>query len=991
MGDILLDDLNDEQRRAVTHGGGPLLIVAGAGTGKTTVITRRIAWLIREGLCKPEEILALTFTDKAAGEMEERVDRLLPYGYVSLWISTFHSFCERILKKHALEIGLPNDFTLLDTTASWLLVRKNLDRFNLATYRPLGNPTKFIHALLTHISRCKDEGIAPQLYLDHARDVQLNADALPGALDEHKKITELAHAYQTYQQLLLENDAFDFGDLILSALRLFEERPALLEHYRKAFPYVLVDEFQDTNIAQYRLIKLISAPRNNMTIVADDDQAIFRWRGASFHNILSFKNDYPESTEIVLTNNYRSPQSILDAAYAFIQQNNPNRLEHRLREQGKELSKNLKSADPQSGIIEHIHCATHDDEVSAVIDKIIELKKSYAEAHQSEGGWGDFAILVRSNDTADPFLEELETRGIPYHFLGAKGLYRKPIVLDIVSFLRVLASPHESASLYRVLVMELWNVSHSSLVEFTHYAHKKGKTLWAALLQIETISEISDADRNAFLSIRGLIEKLASESRQSKATEIFLKAVKETGLLARVSGDADQEDRENLALLNAFFSKVKAFQASDKHARLADFLTFLAYEQESGDEGSLTAAVERDPDAVNILTIHSAKGLEFLYVFLVSVVDRRFPTPERGDAIPLSAGLKADEAVSERAHLEEERRLMYVALTRARRGFFCSSALQYGGSRARKPSQFLFELGLFSSDARSTVNGKAALAVEEPIPYNPKQKTYNLPSSFSFSQLAAFRTCPLQYKFSFLLKIPTFGKPSFSFGKSIHKTLEMFVKVLIERSKKKQGALFGNEDTGYTTDSPVPVTREEFLKLYSDAWIDDWYPSKNIHDEYFEKGKEMLGSFYDDVVAHPISPKTVEQAFTLKAGSAGDVMTVRGCIDRIDSLPDGTVEIIDYKTGKSKAGEKIGFADKEQLLLYQIAAEEVLGEKVSKLTYYYLEDGERVSFQGTDKDTAKVKESMQETIGGIKKSSFEAKPGWHCRYCDFRDICEYRQ
>jgi DNA helicase-2/ATP-dependent DNA helicase PcrA len=330
--------LNEEQKNAVTYKNGPLLIIAGAGTGKTTVITTRIAWLILFNQIKPEEILALTFTDKAAEEMEERVDRLLPYGYVDLWISTFHSFAERILKQHAIDIGLPDNFKLLNQTEQNFLIRRNFDRFNLDYYRPLGNPTKFIQAMIKHFSRVKDEEIWPEDYLEYAeglkldRDIEMsNVKCQMSNANEIKRINEIANAYHVYQQLLLKNSALDFGDLINYTLKLFRTRPQILEKYRKQFKYILVDEFQDTNWAQYELIKLLGAPKNNITVSFDDDQSIYKFRGASVSNVMQFKKDYSKAKQIVLIKNYRSKQNILDLAYNFIQKNNPNRLEWQLK------------------------------------------------------------------------------------------------------------------------------------------------------------------------------------------------------------------------------------------------------------------------------------------------------------------------------------------------------------------------------------------------------------------------------------------------------------------------------------------------------------------------------------------------------------------------------------------------------------------------------------------------------------------------------------
>jgi DNA helicase II / ATP-dependent DNA helicase PcrA len=295
---VLLQDLNKAQLDAVAFGSGPLLIVAGAGTGKTTVISRRVANLIAQGV-KPDSILALTFTDKAAGEMEERVDRLLPYGYYDLWISTFHAFCERVLKQHALDIGVPNDFKLLDQTQQWMLIRQNLDQFDLDYYKPLGSPTKFIYALLKHFSKAKDEEVSPEEYLAYAEKLQLDTDSKDlDAAEEVKRINEVANAYHVYQRLLLENNSLDFGDLINYTLKLFRTRKKILSNYQDKFEYILVDEFQDTNFAQYELVKLLSEKHNNLNVVGDDDQSIYKFRGASVSNIMQFKEDFPQAAQV---------------------------------------------------------------------------------------------------------------------------------------------------------------------------------------------------------------------------------------------------------------------------------------------------------------------------------------------------------------------------------------------------------------------------------------------------------------------------------------------------------------------------------------------------------------------------------------------------------------------------------------------------------------------------------------------------------------------
>ncbi|MBM4177321.1 UvrD-helicase domain-containing protein, partial [Candidatus Gribaldobacteria bacterium] len=361
-----LNTLNKEQLRAVQHKQGPLLIIAGAGTGKTTVITKRIVYLIEQGLAKPEEILALTFTEKAASEMESRVENMLEIGFPELWISTFHSFCEKILRNEGLRIGLNTDFKLIQQTSAWMLLRERLSELDLNYYKPLGNPARFLHSLLAHFSKCKDQGILPENYLEYAENLKTNLTDLPENFDT-EQIKEQALAYHFYQQLLLKNNFLDFGDLLNYTLLLFEKRPFILEKYQKKFKYILVDEFQDTNFIQYRLVKLLAGSEANLTACGDDLQAIYRFRGASFANLVQFKKDFPQTAEISLTQNYRSCQAILDLAYNFIKDNDPLRNKY-----FQHLETKLKAQTKEKGEIKHFHLRTLETEAQQVAQKIIE-------------------------------------------------------------------------------------------------------------------------------------------------------------------------------------------------------------------------------------------------------------------------------------------------------------------------------------------------------------------------------------------------------------------------------------------------------------------------------------------------------------------------------------------------------------------------------------------------------------------------------------------
>ncbi|MFA6537360.1 MAG: ATP-dependent helicase, partial [Patescibacteria group bacterium] len=469
----ILDNLNEAQKKAVCHADGPLLIVAGAGTGKTKSIVSRISWLVQNNLARVDEILALTFTDKSANELLERVDIAMPYGYGEHWISTFNGFCDKILKRHAHELGLNSNYRLLTETDAWILVRQNLEKFDLDYFCPAGNPSKFIKDLLKYFSRCKDEGISAKDYCQYAENLRLdsanrefvatiNWEDLASTeresvkASEIKKQNELANAYFTYQKLLRENNALDFNDQIFLTWQLMQKSPLVLAQYRQQFKYVLIDEFQDTNYIQYELIKLLVQPKNNLTVVGDDDQSIYKFRGASISNIMQFMEDFPTAQKVVLTENYRSGQRILDCAYNFIVQNNPNRLEVKLGIDKKLIARNTEIGECE---VNCLNFATGVDEASGIIEKIKEIKR------QNSPDWSDFAILFRAKSSAEVLIDFLEREQIPYQFLGESGLYNRPAVIFCHNFFKLLDDYHESSAMYRILTMPQWNLKQEEIIK----------------------------------------------------------------------------------------------------------------------------------------------------------------------------------------------------------------------------------------------------------------------------------------------------------------------------------------------------------------------------------------------------------------------------------------------------------------------------------------------------------------------------------------------
>lgn len=974
--------LNQNQEEAVEYISGPLLIVAGAGTGKTTVITEKIAYLIKNNLAKPEEILALTFTEKAAGEMEDRVSNLLDIGYTEMQISTFHAFCQKILENYALDIGLSNQFKRLNQTDAWLLIRENLNKFNLDYYRPLGNPTRHIHELIKHFSKCKDELITPQEYLDYAKSVKLSADEVNK--DEKIRLTEISNAYQIYNQVLLDNNALDFGDLIFYTVKLLRERRNILEFLQKQFKYILVDEFQDVNYAQYELVKLLfNKELNQLTVVGDDDQSIYAFRGASVSNILRFKDDFAKTREIVLTENYRSGQEILDLAYESIQNNNPDRLEVKLN-----LNKRLIS-NKKGSKIEHLKGLTLEEEVEKVTEKILEIKKN------EEAGWDDFLILARANSHVEPFIAEFEKRGIPFEFLASSGLFHQPIVMDAINFLKVVDQYHESSSLYRLLLLPFFNIDEGDLQKITYFAKKK-LISYFDVLKHTFEAGVSEGTAKITTQILNLLKEGMKNAKSHKPTILLLDFFENSGYFSYLTKQ-EKEDNQNVIKqiyqLKEFFSYLKKFEENNPEARVVDFMEHYNYVIQAGDEGSLYQP-NNTPESVNIMTIHSAKGLEAKYVFVINMVEERFPTRRRGEAIELPAELIKESLPEGDFHIQEERRLFYVAITRAKEKLFFSSAEDYGGMRSKKVSRFLSEIDFVKNNFKN-IKEKSKI-VDNLIKKKTKiialeKNNYELPDKFSYSQINSYQRCPYQYKLAHVLKIPTKGSASFSFGQSMHNTLHKFYNKVIEMNDIKQESLFNPIKKIENKNNQIKVPAfEDLLNFYEESWIEDWYESTSQRELYYKKGKNILKTFYKLQENNWTIPVSLEGWFKIKVGE----YFINGRIDRIDQLSDGFLEIIDYKTGEAK--EKLVGDDKNQLLIYQIAAQSLpqyknIGE-VGKLSFYYLEDGTKLEFIGKDKDLEKLKEKIIETIDEIKKNNFKAKPNqFICKNCDFRDICEYRE
>lgn len=961
----ILDKLNDEQRKAVVHKSGPLLIVAGAGTGKTTVITNRVAWLVMEEKMKPNEILALTFTQKAAEEMEERVDKLLPFGYEDIWINTFHEFGKRVLEEHAIDIGIDPGFQVLSQTDQYLFIRENLFEFDLDYFRPLGNPTKFIFNLVSHFSRAKDEEIYPEDYVKYAAKLQGSKEL---DKDEKKKAGEIAKAYKTYQDLMAKNNFMDFGDLLLYTLKLFRTRPAILKKFQRQFKYVLVDEFQDTNFSQYKVIEFIAKPENNITVVGDDDQSIYRWRGAALTNILNFKKDFPNSKEIVLRTNYRSPKTVVDAAYSAIQGNNPYRLETKLN-----VSKKLETL--RSGMKpEFVWQPTIDQEAIDAAKKIVALKK------EGKYSWKDFAILVRANAHAEPFLDVLERNNIPYQFVASRGLYSTPEIIDLISYLKVVDNFMDNISMYRAVSGAIFNFDTADLTKILNYSRKKTISMYESMEALK--NSMKPKTQKSIEKLFSLLEKHSKMARTKPISEILLAFLRDSDYLDSLQARESLAEEKRFLNIAEFFKHIKNFEQTAKSKLVKDFINHLELSIEAGEDPA-PAEITEGPDAVKVLTVHKAKGLEFPVVFVVALVDGMFPSRSKKELLELPKEL-VDSNLPEESHDQEERRLFYVAITRSQDRLFLSGSEDVGGKRKRRPSRFVSEI----EDDIKEVGSKmqAALFDQKELvkPAEQKEKAkFFLPRKFSFTQLTAFSKCPLQYKFAHIIKIPTDGSAAQSYGKSIHNTLKKFFE-LIQSSKYANG---GSARLKSPTLPAGSQAKKDLLNLFEENWIGDWYKNKKHKQKRFDHAKKALGDFFDKNKDNFDKAKFIEKEFTMKLGN----YSFRGFMDRVDKLPDNTYEIIDYKTGDSKKGER-EIKNPIQLLLYAKALKEVMGKTASKLTLYYVDENKSYSLERFGKKIKKAEEKAKQIIDQINESDFTATPdSFTCKYCDFKLICPDRK
>ena len=630
----LLTGLNKEQQQAVQHTEGPLLILAGAGSGKTKVLTVRIAHLLAQGV-NPYEILAITFTNKAAKEMKSRVEGLVGDVANRIWLSTFHSFCAKFLRFELDNfLGYNSNFTIYDTSDSQAVIKAALKALNLDDkYYPVG-------AMIGAISDAKNKLLFASDFRKQARDFYQE---------------KVADVYEYYERELRKNNALDFDDLLLVAVKLLQSNEAVLDKYSKRFRYVMIDEYQDTNHAQYLLAKLLASHWKNIAVVGDADQSIYAWRGADIQNILDFEKDYPNCTSIKLEQNYRSTKIILDAANAVIENN-----------EGRP-KKNLWTDKTEGAKIQHFTAQSEHEEAAFIGDTI-------AKKHDIHGvPYGDMAILYRTNAQSRVLEEALIKRALPYTMVGGTKFYDRKKIKDVLAYLRVLYNPFDDLSLLRIINVPKRSIGATTVAKLQDYARANGTSLFMTLTQLHLVDTIKGKTKEKLEEFGILIFTLVAEMEDKTVLDILESILDRTGYLAQLEESTDPQDQARAENIGELLSVAKDFQDTNPTGTVEDFLEQVALVND-------VDSFEQEESKVTLMTLHAAKGLEFPIVFLGGLEEGLFPH---------SRTLMNPEEI------EEERRLAYVGITRAEKELYISNATTrtvFGRTSSYLPSRFIDEI-----------------------------------------------------------------------------------------------------------------------------------------------------------------------------------------------------------------------------------------------------------------------------------------------------------
>ncbi|MDO4296513.1 MAG: DNA helicase PcrA [bacterium] len=740
----IYDSLNPKQKEAVLHTEGPLLVLAGAGSGKTRVLTHRIAYLIEEKAVNPWNIMAITFTNKAAQEMRERVDKLIGFGSESIWVSTFHSSCVRILRRHIEPLGFDTNFTIYDTDDQKTLMKQVIKKLNL-------DPKMYKEkAMLGYISKAKDELISPKEFMEQAEG------------DYRKQ--QIAQIYKEYQTMLKENNALDFDDLIVKTVELFQANPDILEHYQRRFRYIMVDEYQDTNYAQFKLVELLASKYYNLCVVGDDDQSIYKFRGADIKNILNFEESFSGAAVIKLEQNYRSTQNILNAANGVIH-NNEGRKDKTLwtaNEEGERL--HLRQFD------------TAQDEARFIAEDIADSGEAYP----------DCAVLYRTNAQSRLVEEQCIVHNIPYRLVGGINFYQRKEIKDILCYLKTIANGKDGVAVQRILNVPKRGIGAASITKVMNYAEEQGISFYEALQEADEIAGLGKTAAKIAAFVHQ-ITVFRSKLEYLSMQELIEDVLESTGYRKEIKdGDDPVESESRLENIEELISKAASYDMSEDEPTLDGFL----------EQVALVADIDNMDDTENrvvLMTLHSAKGLEFPRVYLCGMEEGLFPS---------YMSIMALNSEGKNEEIEEERRLCYVGITRAKRVLTLTSAKQRmvnGETRYSRWSRFVEEIPPLLLDATTNPKKKEfASYVSRPNAYARTTQTTQAPTAYSTPYSASSTV--------------GFGK---TFTVSKQEDLGYQVQDRVFHIKYGEGTVLNIEDAGKDYEVTVDFDRTGVRKIFA--------------------------------------------------------------------------------------------------------------------------------------------------------------------------------
>ena len=931
------EGLNPKQLEAVNHEDGPMLVVAGAGTGKTKVITERIARLIEDGRAKPTEVLALTFTEKAAREMEERLYGLIGWESFSVPVMTFHAFGTELLGRFASHIGRSIRGGLLNDTQKALLLTQQIDRIQLSYYGPQSNIYEFMEGVVDYIGRLQNAAVEPDAYIKYVDQLRTDSQIHPRDIEEQD---DLAKIYRLYQEIKEETGTYDFHDQIALPLRILNERPNLAERLALEYKYVLVDEYQDTNRDQDSLLRSFVGRKGNLFAVGDDDQAIYGFRGAEIGNILSYTQHFDVPTPVVLTTNYRSGQEILDVAYQLIRKNNPERLEDRLG-----INKKLLAVS-NDAIAKYVPYLSTPDEQDGVL-RDIEARIKIGENP------GDIAVLASTHGPLKLLAKSMRSRGVPYALSTVVSIFDQPELISLWYLLKWIGGNADDEEIAHVMAGPFVGWKSSMYRQLVRDGREKTISLE------EVLQQDSDPQSIELVAKLGTWRQWAQDEPVSR---LVYRLVFETGRADEWRNKADKSPRMVRVFedLQRFLEQLQNFESVSVDRTLGNYIKIfptpptLEVHEPVGDE-----------EGVQLLTVHASKGLEFDTVYLVGVTQRSWSGGGSARGFEVPEKLKGTGTLPPEHEL---RRLMYVAVTRAKRNLIVSCALQGAGGGKQTPSHFIEELfgkKVFDTKPTAEKSEKMEVLLNQLQRFYPmKESSADISFSFensegwfdlSVTQLGLYDICPFEFYLENVLQIKQPIGPQLEFGKIMHRTFETYFKAKL---------------------SGAEVSTEELHGIIDGMWSDRGYELKQTAENDRKLAHQTLDNFVnrqqnrDDrqIIAS-------EQSIGFEIKSAK--LKVRGKMDAVFDLKPG-IEIVDFKTGRTKTdAEKLARTAKDnfQLRTYALAYEIAKGRGPDRVTLDYVVTGVEGVAELSPTIIRNHREKLATMVERIRALDFKPTPG----------------